>query len=72
MGERTSVCIVAPAFNEAESLGPFHERLAAVMDGLADRYDWRLLSSSTRAPTGRSSWRRDLAAAGSRMCPRWS
>ena len=42
MDERTSVCIVAPAYNEAESLGPFHERLAAVMDGLADRYVWRL------------------------------
>jgi polyisoprenyl-phosphate glycosyltransferase len=43
MSDTTSVCIVAPAFNEAGSLGPFHERVAAVMSALADRYDWRLL-----------------------------
>ncbi len=58
---RKRLTIVTPVFNEEEVIARFHERTRAVMSGLADRYDTRLLFVVDRSTDRTLEILRDIA-----------
>lgn len=44
--------VVCPVFREEEGIGRFHEELAAVLDGISDRYRCRVLYVADPSPDG--------------------
>jgi polyisoprenyl-phosphate glycosyltransferase len=62
MSDSTSVCIVAPAFNEEAVLGLFHERLAEQLELLPDRYTWRVVYVIDPSTDGTEDVARGIAA----------
>src|SRR5262245_46643494 len=59
--------VICPVFREEQVIGMFHERLAAVLDGLAKRYACRVIYVLDPSPDQTASILSAIAAADARV-----
>src|SRR5262245_22383351 len=62
-----TIDIICPAYREEEVIGVFHERLAAVVERLADRYRVRVLYVMDPSPDRTEAILRDFSAHDARV-----
>lgn len=64
---RKLISICVPVYNEADNVRPLYERVKAVMDTLADRYDWELLFTDNHSQDATFEQLAELALADRRV-----